>query len=75
MSEDRENYYILLELPFNPPEQNAEVIQKAIEKKRQQWSKDQLVAFKKANAPGYYRGDDRSGQACPGGESRETDQR
>lgn len=39
MSENRDNYYILLELPFNPPEKNTEVIQKAIEKKRQQWSK------------------------------------
>lgn len=53
MSENRDNYYILLELPFNPPEQNMEVIQKAIEKKRQQWSKDQLVAFKKAKASAY----------------------
>lgn len=35
----RENFYIILELPFDPPEEEEEVILKAIEKKRLEWSK------------------------------------
>lgn len=47
---DRENYYILLELPFDPPEENEGTIRKAIEGKQSQWSRDQLKSFLKARA-------------------------
>ena len=50
MSDMRENYFILLELPFDPPIEDKAKIEAAITAKQQQWSKDQLVAFKKAKA-------------------------
>ncbi|MFP3981344.1 MAG: DUF1566 domain-containing protein [Desulfobacterales bacterium] len=36
---ERENFYILLELPCDPPETNPEVIEKAISKKQSEWSR------------------------------------
>lgn len=36
---DRDNFYILLELPVNPPEENPNKIEAAISKKRIEWSK------------------------------------
>lgn len=47
---ERENFYILLELPFDPPENNQARIEAAIESKRQQWSKDANNPFKKDSA-------------------------
>ncbi|MBF0101183.1 MAG: DUF1566 domain-containing protein [Desulfobacterales bacterium] len=35
----RENFYILLDLSVNPPEQNSEIIESAIKKKQAEWSK------------------------------------
>ena len=53
MSNIRENYFILLELPFDPPVEDKAKIEAAIAAKQQQWSKDQLLAFKKAKASAY----------------------
>lgn len=53
MSNMRENYFILLELPFDPPVEDKAKIEAAIAAKQQQWSKDQLLAFKKAKASAY----------------------
>lgn len=36
---EKENYYLLLELSLNPPEQDPKVITKAIKKKQAQWSR------------------------------------
>lgn len=36
---DRENFYLLLELPLNPPEENLEVIEAAIKEKQNEWSR------------------------------------
>lgn len=47
---ERENYYILLELPFESPENDETRIEAAIESKRQQWSKDANNPFKKDSA-------------------------
>lgn len=47
---EKVNIYILLELPFDPPENNEAKIEEAIEKKRQQWSKDANNPFKKDSA-------------------------
>ena len=35
-----ENYFILLELPFDPPENDNNKISEAISKKQAQWSRD-----------------------------------
>ena len=48
-----ENYFILLELPFDPPEGDAGKINEAISKKQAQWSRDQLNPVKKAKASEY----------------------
>ena len=47
---DQINFFILLELPFDPPENDESRIESAIEKKRQQWSKDANNPFKKDSA-------------------------
>lgn len=47
---DRENYFILLELPFDPPENDEKKIEDAIAKKKQQWSKDSTNPVKKTKA-------------------------
>lgn len=44
---DRDNYYIILELPFYPPEENTDIIKKQIEKKRNEWSRQAEKAFGK----------------------------
>ena len=36
---DRINFYQLLELQINPPENNAETIENAIKKKQSHWSR------------------------------------
>ncbi|MFW5957707.1 MAG: DUF1566 domain-containing protein [Desulfosalsimonas sp.] len=36
---ERENFYILLELSYDPPETDPEVIERAISKKQSEWSK------------------------------------
>ena len=36
---ERENFYILLDLPLDPPETDPEVIKKTIKKKQAEWSK------------------------------------
>jgi len=48
-----ENYFILLELPFDPPESDTGKISEAISKKRAQWSRDQSNPVKKAKASEY----------------------
>ncbi len=48
-----ENYFILLELPFDPPESDAGKISEAISKKQAQWSRDQSNPIKKAKASEY----------------------
>ncbi len=48
-----ENYYILLELPFDPPEEREAVILDAIAKKQAQWSRDMNNPVKKAKASEY----------------------
>ncbi len=37
--EQRENFFVLLELPFDPPENDLEVIQAAITRKQAEWSR------------------------------------
>lgn len=49
----RENYFVLLGLSFDPPVNDTSKIEAAIAAKQQQWSKDQLLAFKKAKASAY----------------------
>ena len=48
-----ENYFILLELPFDPPENDTNKISEAIAKKQAQWSRDQANPVKKAKASEY----------------------
>lgn len=48
-----ENYFILLELPFDPPESDTSKISEAISKKQAQWSRDQSNPVKKAKASEY----------------------
>lgn len=48
-----ENYFILLELPFDPPEGDTNKISEAISKKRAQWSRDMSNPVKKAKASEY----------------------
>ena len=48
-----ENYFILLELPFDPPEGDTNKISEAISKKQAQWSRDQSNPVKKAKASEY----------------------
>ena len=45
-----ENYFILLELPFDPPVSDAKKIEDAINEKRNQWSKDLNNPVKKTKA-------------------------
>ena len=45
-----DNYFILLELPFDPPENSADKIQAAISQKQAQWSREQTNPVKKAKA-------------------------
>ncbi len=49
----RENYFILLELSFDPPANDEAAIKAAITKKQQQWSKDQNNPAKRAKAIAY----------------------
>lgn len=44
------SYFILLELPFDPPESDPNKINEAIAKKQAQWSRDQLNPVKKAKS-------------------------
>ncbi len=48
-----ENYFILLDLPFDPPESNDAKISEAISQKQAQWSRDQMNPVKKAKASEY----------------------
>lgn len=48
-----ENYFILLELPFDPPESDTDKISAAIAKKQAQWSRDLINPVKKAKASEY----------------------
>ena len=48
-----ENFFILLELPFDPPESDTNKINEAIAKKQAQWSRDQSNPVKKAKASEY----------------------
>lgn len=48
-----ENYFILLELPFDPPEGDTNKISEAISKKQAQWSRDLSNPVKKAKASEY----------------------
>lgn len=48
-----DNYFILLELPFDPPESDTNKINEAIAKKQAQWSRDQSNPVKKAKASEY----------------------
>lgn len=48
-----DNYFILLELPFDPPEGDTNKISEAISKKQAQWSRDQSNPVKKAKASEY----------------------
>ncbi len=48
-----ENYFILLELQFDPPEGDNNKISDAIAKKQAQWSRDQSNPVKKAKASEY----------------------
>ncbi|MCD8049730.1 MAG: hypothetical protein LUG52_09100 [Clostridia bacterium] len=48
-----DNYFIILELPFDPPESNTDKINEAIAKKQNQWSIDQRNPVKKAKASEY----------------------
>lgn len=48
-----ENYFILLEIPFDPPENDTNKINEAIAKKQAQWSRDQQNPVKKAKASEY----------------------
>ena len=50
---EMENYFILLELPFDPPESDTSKISEAISKKQAQWSRDQSNPVKKAKASEY----------------------
>lgn len=50
---DRENYFFLLELRFNPCENSLDVINKAISEKQQKWSKDMTNPVKKVKAGEY----------------------
>ena len=47
------NYFLLLELPFDPPETNSKIINNAITKKQAQWSRDMINPMKKAEASQY----------------------
>ena len=46
----RENYFLLLELPFDPPETDQAKIETAIKQKSAQWSRDQNNPMKKVAA-------------------------
>lgn len=48
-----ENYFLLLELSFDPPENNEEKIKAAISAKRAQWSKEKNNPQKKAAVSEY----------------------
>lgn len=48
-----ENFFILLELAFDPPENDTAKINEAISKKQAQWSRDQTNTIKKAKASEY----------------------
>ena len=48
-----ENLFILLELPFDPPENDMDKINAAISAKQNQWSKDMINPVKKAKASEY----------------------
>lgn len=48
-----ENYFILLELPFDPPEEDAQKITEAIAKKQSQWSRDMVNPVRKAKVSEY----------------------
>lgn len=48
-----ENYFILLELPFDPPEGDTNKINETIAKKQAQWSREQTNPVKKAKASEY----------------------
>ena len=48
-----ENYFILLELPFDPPVSDTNKISEAISKKQAQWSRDQSTTFDSSNLGTY----------------------
>lgn len=45
-----DNYFILLELPFDPPENDTQKISATIAQKQAQWAKDMINPVKKAKA-------------------------
>jgi hypothetical protein len=47
---ERDNYYLLLELPVDPPESNPDRITQAIKKKQGEWSRDKNRANKRLEA-------------------------
>ncbi|QSS99708.1 hypothetical protein IMZ31_16835 [Pontibacillus sp. ALD_SL1] len=47
---EKQNYYLLLELPYDPPTHDYDVIKKAIQKKRSSWTKKLSNAKYKAQA-------------------------
>lgn len=48
-----ENYFLLLEIPFDPPESDINKINEAIAKKQAQWSRDLVNPIKKVQASLY----------------------
>lgn len=48
-----ENYFILLELPFDPPENDTKKIEAAIAKKQSLWTRDLINPAKKPKASRY----------------------
>jgi hypothetical protein len=50
---EHQNYYLLLELPYDPPEHNYETIKKAIQKKRSLWSRRLSNAKYRSQAEGF----------------------
>ena len=52
---EMENYFILLELPFDPPESDTSKISEAISKKQAQWSRDQSNPVKKQKPASIWR--------------------
>lgn len=48
--DEKQNYYLMLELDFNKPEKDAAVIEQALKKKQAEWSKNKNNPGKKAEA-------------------------
>ncbi|MGX2958154.1 hypothetical protein JNUCC23_02570 [Peribacillus sp. JNUCC 23] len=52
---DQQNYYLLLELPYDPPEHNYDNIKKAIQKKRSLWTRRLSNATYRSEAESFLR--------------------